>query len=67
MSSKNRTTIEGETWSTIAWDEYRSLDYITTLIDANPSVPIEPVLPAGTRLIIPIIEKSTVVKTAAWK
>ena len=67
MRSKNRTTIEGETWSTIAWDEYRSLDYITTLIDANPSVPIEPVLPAGTRLIIPIIEKSTVVKTAAWK
>jgi phage tail protein X len=65
--SSNRTTIEGETWSTIAWDEYRSLDYITTLIDANPSVPIEPVLPAGTRLIIPIIEKSTVVKTAAWK
>lgn len=56
MSSFNYTTKEGETWGKIAWDNYNSMGGIATIMNANPHVPADPVIPAGTVLIIPIID-----------
>lgn len=52
----NYTTIEGETWGSIAWKMYGSMSGITTLIQANPSVPMYTIFPTGTVLYIPIVD-----------
>lgn len=67
MDSYNYTTKEGETWASIAWSQYKSMAYIQTLIEANPQVPIDLILPVGTKLVIPIIEVSTTIESPAWK
>lgn len=67
MNSYNYTTIEGETWASVSYKNYGTVNYITTLIANNPQVPVESILPAGTILIIPIIEQATLIQTAPWK
>jgi hypothetical protein len=53
-------TKEGERWDTIAYAAYGDASEIKGLIEANPTVPIDPVLPAGVRLLVPIIETVSV-------
>lgn len=51
----NYITIYGETWSGISWKMYGSMSGIQKLIEANPLVPADPVLPTGTILYVPIV------------
>ena len=71
MRTFNYKTIEGGTWSSVAWKMYGSMSGISTLIQANPGVPIEPVFNAGTILYIPILEDNSEVITSTntppWK
>lgn len=50
-------TSDGERWDTIAWKYYGDVSKMGIIIKANPYVPIQPIFPAGLKLIIPIIEK----------
>lgn len=65
------TTIEGQRWDTIALINYGSATMMNKIIEANPDVPKDDVLPAGTILDIPIIEQVEVVTDAErlppWK
>jgi len=65
----NYTTIEGETWGSIAWKQYGSMSGIKTLIEANPSVPVDAILPRGTILHVPVLDDSEVssIKNVPWK
>lgn len=69
MSSFNYTTSYGETWGSIAYKMYNDVSYITTLIQANPLVPIDTILPVGIILIVPIIDDTeiTTTTTPPWK
>lgn len=58
MSSLNHICTQGETWGFISNYYYGSMAGIKTIIAANPTVPIDPVLPHGTTLIIPILENT---------
>jgi phage tail protein X len=58
MTTFNYTVKQGEHWDTIAFKMYGSMSGINTLINANPSVPLDPVLPDGTILLIPIIDNT---------
>ncbi len=46
-------TRQGDTWDFIAWQQYGDPLAMQVLIDANPHVPIAPVLPRGLVLAIP--------------
>lgn len=59
MSTFNYTTKEGETWTAIAYKMYGNVDAVTTLIQANTNVPLDPILPTGTILYVPIISSAT--------
>ena len=61
----NYITKQDETWASVAWKMYKSLR-IEELIKANPKVPIDPVFPVGTVLLIPIL-KTKVKSTPPWK
>ncbi len=69
--SFNYTVRQGETWSSIAWNMYGSMSGIKILIEANPGVPIDTILPDGTTLIVPILDDSDSVilttKLPPWK
>lgn len=71
MSTFNYKTVEGETWASVAWKMYATMAGISTLIEANPNIPIEPVFKAGTILYIPILEDNSEVITSTntppWK
>ena len=58
MASFNYRTKQGERWDIIANKMYGTNAGIDTLILANPQVPVDPVLPDGTILIIPIIDNT---------
>lgn len=49
-------TIEGQRWDTVAYQAYGDAGAINGIIEANPTVPIEAVLPGGLRLLVPIVE-----------
>lgn len=49
-------TMKGDRWDTVAYKAYGDATRITEIVEANPDVPVTPVIPAGTRLNIPIIE-----------
>lgn len=59
MASLNYTVLQGERWDIIALKMYGNIAGIKTLIEANPQVPIDPILPDGSKLIIPIIEPTS--------
>ena len=59
MASFNYRTRQGDRWDLIAYKMYGSISGMDTLIQANPSVPLDPVLPDGTILTIPIIDNAT--------
>jgi len=53
MDYKNYTTNEGDTWPLVAYKAYGEAMDMAAIVDANPSVKIDPVLPAGIVLRIP--------------
>lgn len=69
--SINHVCGQGQTWGFVANKYYGSMKGLKTLIDANPSVPIDPVLPYGTTLIVPIKETTDtaviISKLPPWK
>lgn len=51
---------EGERWDTIAYKAYGDSSMISGIIENNPDVAINPILQVGTRLLIPVLEKSEI-------
>ncbi len=60
MSSFNYTTTEGDRIDTLAVRFYGSLKGIAIIADANPAVPVTPVYPLGTVLVIPIVDDAEI-------
>ncbi len=52
-------TRDGERWDQIAQQYYGDPLRYAPLIAANPGLAIEPILPSGVRLIVPLLEPST--------
>lgn len=50
----NYTTATGDRWDLIAQYAYGDPFKMVLIMRANPSVPLDPVLPGGIRLLIPI-------------
>lgn len=46
-------TKDGDRWDLLAWEFYADPGAVERITDANPHVPLYPVLPAGIRLVIP--------------
>lgn len=51
------TTLDGDRWDLIAWRVYGDVRLLDRLVEANPSVAIQPVLPAGLLLRIPDVRE----------
>ncbi len=49
-------TADGDRWDLLAWRYYRDPMGYEPIMDANPAVARDPVLAAGLRLLIPVIE-----------
>lgn len=62
-------TIDGDRWDTIAWKAYGNAHLYPQIVEANPDVAAEPVLPVGTRLLIPVATSPEIDKTflPPWK
>lgn len=62
-------TKDGDRWDLIAYKYYKNPTMYEEIIKANPNVPIEPILPAGINLKIPILEESSTIKfdLPPWK
>jgi len=63
-------TSAGDRWDLLAWKYYGDASQYEPIIAANPEVMIEPILPAGIRLLIPIIEDAELINTEdlpPWK
>lgn len=56
MAFLQHITAEGERWDALAYRYYGDPFAYERIIVANPSQPIEDVLPAGQVLMIPLIE-----------
>jgi hypothetical protein len=50
----------GERWDLLAWKYYGDPSLFGPIVLANPNVPIEPVLEAGFRILIPVLQKLSV-------
>lgn len=46
-------TADGDRWDNLAWKYYGDATAYERIIQANPEVPIIPILPSGVRLLIP--------------
>jgi phage tail protein X len=53
-------TKEGERFDQVAYKAYGKSTLVTTIIQANPKVPIVPKLPAGVVLYIPVLDEVSV-------
>jgi phage tail protein X len=49
-------TNDGDRWDTIAFKAYGDATLINGIIEANTAISIVPVLKAGLRIIVPILE-----------
>jgi phage tail protein X len=71
MASFNYRINQGDRWDMVSQKMYGNLNGIDTLIQANPLIPIDTILPDGTILIIPIIDNTdeTIIQTnlPPWK
>lgn len=53
-------TKQGDRWDTIAFKAYGDASLINGIIEANTSIVILPILEAGTRVIVPILESGEI-------
>ncbi|MDR2001404.1 MAG: tail protein X [Prevotella sp.] len=60
MEYINYTTSQGETWSSVAWKMYASMQGISLLVKANPGIPLDPVLPERTNIVVPILSAADI-------
>ncbi len=62
-------TKDNDRWDLISYKFYKTPTMYEKIIKANPEVPIEPTLPAGIKLKIPILEESETIKfeLPPWK
>ena len=62
-------TVDGDRWDKISNKFYKTPKLYEEIIKANPEIPIEPVLPSGIKLKIPILEDSETIKfeLPPWK
>lgn len=54
------TTSENDRWDLLAYHYYGDATLILPLLQANPSVASLALLPAGLKLVVPILEESEV-------
>jgi hypothetical protein len=52
----SHTTLAGERWDLLAWEYYGDPTLYTSIIMANPQVPISPAFDSGIILAIPILQ-----------
>jgi hypothetical protein len=59
----------GERWDLLAWNYYGEPTLFGPIVMANPRIPIQPVFDAGWIIIIPVLQKSEVVRPdlPPWK
>lgn len=70
MESINHTTVEGDRIDALAHYYYGSNKGVKIILDANQHVPITPVFPLGTVLVIPIVDDVEIVEKSTlppWK
>lgn len=64
-------TQQGDRWDTIAYKAYGDATIVKPIIDANKEVYLTEILPAGRRILVPIIENEEVTISAdmlpPWK
>ena len=62
-------TKDNDRWDSIAYKSYKNPTYYEEIIKANPDVEIEPVLDAGIKLKIPVLEESETIQfeLPPWK
>lgn len=53
-------TIQGDRWDTVAYKAYGDATMVQPIIEANKEVYLTEILPAGVRLLVPIIEVAEV-------
>jgi phage tail protein X len=51
---------QGDRWDTIAFKAYGDATLINGIIEANPTIVISPILEAGTRVVVPVLEQGDV-------
>jgi phage tail protein X len=65
------TTREGDRWDTLAAECYGGAFFVGLLLEANPAYAAMPVLPAGLKLRVPVVEPDAVAekraKVVAWR
>ena len=62
-------TRDGDRWDMISQKYYSNPNLYEEIIKANPEIPIEPVLDAGIKLKIPVLEESETIQfeLPPWK
>ena len=50
------TTKTGDRWDLLGWKYYGDPTNYSGIVQANPSIPIEPIFEAGLLIAIPVIE-----------
>lgn len=64
-------TQQGDRWDTIAFKAYGDATMIKPIIDANREVYLTEIVPAGSRILVPIIENEETTTSAdmlpPWK
>lgn len=55
-------TIENDRWDLIAYKFYKNATKYEPIIQANPNVPITPILESGIKLKIPVLEESETIE-----
>lgn len=69
MAYTRYTTVQGDRWDTVAFKAYGDATLYSEIVQANPTVPKDVVIPSGIVLNIPIRENSVSNKTTLppWK
>ncbi len=60
MAYTRYTTVQGDRWDTVSFKAYGDATLYSGIVEANPTVPKDAVIPSGIVLNIPIIDKPTV-------
>lgn len=59
MSSYTEIILKEDTrWDTVSYQVYGTVDRIPDIAEANPTVALDVLIPAGTRLYIPVVEQA---------